>query len=569
MKLLVLTRSEAQLIDVTNIMAIGGKSSSGQRLPGLSRAEDYAVVSPSAHGISVVPLRGKNRATLDLPFLSRFELEDLTIVPLPASCADAAPADVDGSAEIGGALDEITQAGSDQAIPPIVLRHVVKSGNFDRGLIIAKTLNGSFEVIAHQGTDPSAPWLTESLLAETLSSRKSVIVPNVIGSRFERNHSLIGTGFLSVAAWPLTWRNEAVGAIIVGSALPQFEKNIKSPLATHLAPFAAQFVSAYLKEQKLEEQLKHSRLSRDTGPFLTQSPKLQDLSLLAERIAPSDLSVLVEGETGVGKEVLAKWIHEQSPYKNGPFVAVNCGAIPENLIESILFGHKRGSFTGAVADQTGKFLLAQGGTIFLDEVADLPLHVQGKLLRVLQERVVEPIGTNKPIAVNVRVLSATHKTLDSQVKKGTFREDLYYRLAELTLEIPPLRERPEDIVLIGQQFLKENKVEKRISRETWQWLQSQRWTGNVRELLSALKRASFLSQSEEITIRDFLGPKSPKVETNWLGAKNLDQAVKNFQSQKVKAALSISDGNRKNAADLLGVNQRTLFRYLEEMRNEP
>jgi two-component system NtrC family response regulator len=289
---------------------------------------------------------------------------------------------------------------------------------------------------------------------------------------------------------------------------------------------------------------------------------------LARKLAPSDLSVLIQGETGVGKEVLAKWLHEKSDQGKGSFIAVNCGAIPENLIESTLFGHKRGAFTGAVADQTGKFILAHGGTIFLDEVADLPLAVQGKLLRVLQERVVEPVGATRPIAVQVRVLCASHKNLKRLIEKGEFREDLYYRLAEVTLEIPPLRERPEDVILICQQYLKENKIDKKLSPAAWEWLPMQKWTGNVRELLSNLKRAALLSSGKELEVRDFLVTESSTQEKSWLGAPNLEDAIRDFQQEKVKTALKLTEGNRKNAADLLGINQRTLFRYLEDIREE-
>lgn len=568
MKVLMLSGKDSQLIEVKGLMAVGGKTSSGIKLAGLSKAEDYVVISPGANGLSIVPLRGKSRTPREVEALARFELEDLILIPLPPQQENLKNNDTNLSPVLESAIDEISQAADDLTITSIVLRHVVTSSGFDRGLVIAKNSKEKFEIVAHQGTDPSAPWLSESLLTETLTSKKSVVVPNIVGSRFERNQSLIGTGFLSVAAWPLLWRGEIVGAIIAGSAIPQPEKEIKNSFASLLSPLVAQYVSSWVKEKKLEEQLKNSRLLDDEGPFLTQSPVLKNMMGLARKIAPSDLSILIQGETGTGKEVLAKWLHEQSLQSKGSFVAVNCGAIPENLIESTLFGHKRGAFTGAIADQTGKFVLAHGGTLFLDEVADLPLAVQGKLLRVLQEKMVEPVGAQRPISIQVRVLCASHKDLKRMVEKGEFRQDLYYRLAEMTLQIPSLRERPEDSILICQHYLKEHKVEKKLSSGAWEWIQSQKWPGNVRELLSNLKRANLLSQGPELIVSDFLSPSSSAKEKSWLGASTLDDAIRDFQNDKVKMALKLTDGNRKNAADLLGINQRTLFRYLEDLRED-
>lgn len=563
-----ITQKNSQLIDVRGLLAVGGKASSGLRLDGLSKAEDYVVISPAGAGLSIVPLKGKSRAPRELEILSRCEVEDLILIPLPAIQEKSPAPESFPVTKLEEAIEEISSASDDATITAIVLRHVVAGCGYDRGLVIAKNPRGNFEVVAHQGTDPSAPWLSESLLAETLNSKKSVVVPNIVGSRFERNQSLIGTGFLSVAAWPLLWRGETVGAIIAGSSIPQPEKEIRNAFASVLSPLVAQYVSGWVKEKRLEEQLKRNLIQENDGPFLTESAQVNKMMDLARKLAPSDLSVLIQGETGVGKEVLAKWLHERSEHGKGAFIAVNCGAIPENLIESTLFGHKRGSFTGAIADQTGKFVLAHGGTIFLDEVADLPLSVQGKLLRVLQERVVEPVGAQKPISVHVRVLCASHKNLRKLVERGEFREDLYYRLAEVTLEIPPLRERPEDIILICQQYLRDNKIDKKISTGAWEWLPTQKWTGNVRELLSTLKRATLLSQTKELEIRDFLGTEPSAKEKSWLGAATLEDAVREFQQEKVKIALKLSEGNRKSAADLLGVNQRTLFRYLEDIRED-
>ena len=566
MKVLLSSKSEVSVIHLNGLMAIGGKSSSGHQLKSLSKKDDYAVISPSSEGISIVPLCGKNRSPKHSSPLTINQIEDLQIVLLPTT-VEATNNEDKVSPDIEKAIEEITRAANDSDLTSIVLKHIVSLLGLDRGLVIAKNTNEGFEVVAHQGTDPSAPWLSESLLKETLTNKKSVVVPNILGSKFEKNQSLIGTGFLSVVSWPLIWRDEVVGAVIVGSPYPQQVKILENSTVSLLTPYVAHYVHSWVKEKKLERQLQTFR-SSDNGPFLTQSTEFQNVVNLARKIAPSDLSVLIQGETGVGKEVMAKWLHEKSQYSSGAFVAVNCGAIPENLIESTLFGHKKGSFTGAIADHTGKFVLAHGGTIFLDEVADLPLTLQGKLLRVIQERSVEPVGSNRAVSINVRILCASHKDLKKLVEKGEFREDLYYRIAETTLEIPPLRDRKQDALLIGQNYLIEMNSKKKFSKDAAEWIQSQKWQGNVRELLSSIKRASVLSQGSEIEVRDFVETCVSSSERHWLGAPNLDDAIKNFQLEKVQLALKLSDGNRKNAAELLGVTPRTLFRYLEDFKGK-
>ena len=197
-----------------------------------------------------------------------------------------------------------------------------------------------------------------------------------------------------------------------------------------------------------------SRIDQDETPFLTKDQALLEASSMAQRIAPTTLAVLIHGETGSGKELMAAWIHRKSDRPAKPFVAVNCGAIPGELLESQLFGHKKGSFTGAVTDKPGLFQVAETGTLFLDELADLPLHMQVKLLRAIQEKSVRPVGAPGEIAVDVRILSATHKDLAALVKKGEFRQDLYYRINVIELNVPPLRERPDDIAPLARHILK-------------------------------------------------------------------------------------------------------------------
>ena len=292
---------------------------------------------------------------------------------------------------------------------------------------------------------------------------------------------------------------------------------------------------------------------------------------LAKRVASTRLSVLIQGETGVGKELMAHWIHDQSERRGGPFVAINCGAIPQELLESVLFGHKKGAFTGAFADQPGKFLAAHEGTLFLDEIGDLPERLQVKLLRVLQEGMIEPVGASRPIKVDVRILAATHRDLSSLVKEGLYRQDLFYRIAEVVTTLPPLRERPEDVALLASVFLKENAPEKVLGSATLEWLTNLPWPGNVRELRSAVKRAAALANSRELSREDFLvglprSESSGRESSHWLEGRDLEEAKQKFVQRKIQLALERSGGNRQKASELLGVTARTLFRYLEDSR---
>jgi two-component system response regulator PilR (NtrC family) len=240
-------------------------------------------------------------------------------------------------------------------------------------------------------------------------------------------------------------------------------------------------------------------------PILGKSQEIRALKQMISRVAPSNANVLVIGESGTGKELVARAIHELSAVKSGPFVAVNCGAIPETLIESELFGHKKGSFTGAIADKPGLFETADGGTLFLDEIGELPLSMQVKLLRALQDRAIRRVGGNENIKIEVRIVAATNKNLEEATKNGTFREDLYYRLNVILLETPPLRNRAGDVEELLQVFFerfntKQNRGLAGISPEAMQVLMAYRWPGNIRELENVMERVVTLESSQKIEV---------------------------------------------------------------------
>ncbi|OGL41652.1 MAG: Fis family transcriptional regulator [Candidatus Schekmanbacteria bacterium RIFCSPHIGHO2_02_FULL_38_11] len=307
------------------------------------------------------------------------------------------------------------------------------------------------------------------------------------------------------------------------------------------------------------------------------SPQMQKVYQLMERVIETDSTILIQGESGTGKELVAKAIHYNSYRKNHPFVTINCGAIPKDLLESEFFGHVKGSYTGAFYDRTGKFELANKGTIFLDEIGTMAPDLQVKVLRVFQERELEKVGDSRKIKVDVRVISATNVNLEDLVTKGLFRDDLFYRLNVISLTLPPLRERVEDIPLLTSTFLKRfckemEKGEKKVSNSTMEFLIKYHWPGNVRELENTIERALALADGKLITPKH-LSPKiinlPPSVE--WHGIKipdegiDLNSIVKNLEVDLINQALRKSNGVKSKAAKLLKVNRTTLVEKMKKI----
>jgi transcriptional regulator with PAS, ATPase and Fis domain len=287
-----------------------------------------------------------------------------------------------------------------------------------------------------------------------------------------------------------------------------------------------------------------------------------------DKIASTDISVLIQGETGTGKELIANEVHARSPRKGGPFVVINCGAIPENLLESELFGHVRGAFTGAVATVQGRFQAANKGTLFLDEVGEMPLNLQVKLLRAIQERQVTKVGDTRSESVDIRIIAATNKTLSEEVKANRFREDLYYRLNVVALTLPPLRDRGEDVILLARYYLKRYAAEfgskaKDFTRESVRAMRKHRWQGNIRELQNRIKKAVVFSDGPLVHPTD-LGLDEELVKK----ILPLADAKEEFQRRYIDLALELNDGNRTKTARDLGVDPRTIFRHLEKKRED-
>jgi transcriptional regulator with PAS, ATPase and Fis domain len=311
------------------------------------------------------------------------------------------------------------------------------------------------------------------------------------------------------------------------------------------------------------------------------SDPLVEVYRVIDRVADTTCTILVTGESGTGKELVARAVHRTSPRANKAFVAVNCGAIPEALLESELFGHARGAFTGAHANKVGRIALAEGGTLFLDEIGEMPMSLQVKLLRVLQAREYSPVGDNRTLKADVRIVAATNVNLEQAVQAGTFREDLYYRLNVIHVNVPALRERPEDVPLLVQHFLKKAKERVGrsniggISRAAAQILADYSWPGNVRELENTVERAVLLCQGQLIEPKDLpqrlcgLGVEkrmSPRLPDAGLDLRN---AVESFENQLIRQALERTKWNKKQAASLLGLNRTTLVEMLKRKRINP
>ena len=322
----------------------------------------------------------------------------------------------------------------------------------------------------------------------------------------------------------------------------------------------------------------------DERPLITSDPAMDDVMQMADRIAPSDASVLITGESGVGKEVMARHLHKKSRRAEKPFISVNCAAIPENLLESELFGHEKGAFTGAVGRRIGKFEEADGGTLLLDEISEMDGRLQAKLLRALQEREIDRVGGAKPVRVDIRVIATSNRDLAQAVREGKFREDLLYRLNVVNLRLPPLRERPSDVAVLAAHFVKKyaaaNGVPERpLSAEARRRLLSHRWPGNVRELENAMHRAVLLASGAEIEETAIRLPDGKPMsgfdtgaQTAGRAAQAADAAARAFvgstvaqvEQQLILDTLSHCLGNRTHAANILGISIRTLRNKLKE-----
>jgi transcriptional regulator with GAF, ATPase, and Fis domain len=427
--------------------------------------------------------------------------------------------------------------------------------------------------ISRENIEDALERVSDSIVAKVVKTQKPLIIADALDDpEFNASESVVNLKLLSVMCSPLMHKGELFGLIYVGNdrLVNRFEQKSLDTLTIFAAQASLILQNAMLvNDLRLDNtELRKKLEDQQYGDIVGACPGMKDVYKRIDKIAVTDISVLITGETGTGKELIAREIHRRSPRVKGPFVTINCGAIPENLLESELFGHTKGAFTGAVATKPGKFQAAIGGTLFLDEIGEMPLQLQVKLLRALQEKVVYKVGDNRGEPVDIRVVAATNKILEEEVKKGAFREDLYYRLNVVTLKLPPLRERGEDLVVLGKYFIQ--RYAKEFNAKTRGFtpaatiaVRKYSWPGNIRELENRIKKAVVLADkpllgAEDLDLRpENLDPIMP-----------LAQAKEEFQKRYINEVLERNNGNRTKTAKDLGVDPRTIFRHLEKMEAE-
>jgi len=434
---------------------------------------------------------------------------------------------------------------------------IFKENTFD--IMVARNLEG-------KNIDNPRDLISDSIIEKVINSKKPIIVNDALNdTQFKMSVSVINLKLCSVLCVPLIYQGNILGLIYIGNdnVANLFDQNSLEILTI----FASQ-ITLLLKSALHISRLEQEVDIRNYNSIIYTSPIMTEIMEKIRKVAPTDVTVLLEGETGTGKEILAREIHNYSPRKGNPFVAVNCAAIPKDLLESELFGHIKGAFTGAISNREGKFQLASGGTLFLDEIGDMPLNLQVKILRAIQEKIVMKVGSNKSEEVDVRIICATNQNLDELVKTKKFRSDLYYRINVVRFYLPPLRDRSEDILLIAKYFLNKFKKEYNSNIEGFsinaiKAINNYRWPGNIREMENRIKKAVILSKHPLIEKEDLELP--DEGETPILP---LAQAREEFQKRYILEALRKNGGNRTKTAKDLGVDPRTIFRYLENIEDE-
>ncbi len=409
--------------------------------------------------------------------------------------------------------------------------------------------------------------ISDSIVEKVLQTRQPQVVSDALSDQtFSAAQSVMDFKICSVLCVPLVARGELLGVIYLGNdnVVNLFSEEARD-LGTVFAAQSAMLLrnAILINDLQLSNQSLTQQIERmNFGSLIGASDSIKELFRRVEKVAGTDISVLITGETGTGKELVASEVHRRSPRAKGPFIAINCGAIPENLLESELFGHVRGAFTGAVANRDGKFQAAHGGTLFLDEIGEMPLNLQVKLLRVLEDRRVVRVGEHTMRDIDIRVVAATNRDLLAEVKAGKFREDLYYRLNVVRLHLPPLRDRGDDVLLLARYFLKRYGDEmglkiQAFSDDAQRAMHLHQWPGNIRELENRIKKALVFAEGTQITATDLeLAPlQSGRIEP-------LNDAREAFTRTYVRKVLEINGDNRAQTAKDLGVDVRTIYRYL-------
>lgn len=465
----------------------------------------------------------------------------------------------------------LVEQGHTEELFEVLMDEVIALTRADHGLIMSFN-QGERVVRVARGEGEEDPYsqLSDTIAQQVIESRRPLLICDLDhADDFNPSESIIRVGLTSVMCTPLMFKQELLGIIYVGARA--HVRTFGEPCLKVLQAFSA-LAAILLKgtltrdalqsdNQRLREELEIRRF----GSLIGSSSTMANIFERVNRVADTDVSVLIQGETGTGKEMVARELHLRSDRAEGPFVAINCGAIPQGLIESELFGHVKGAFTDAIQAKEGCLLAANGGTLFLDELGEMPLSSQVKLLRVLQEREVQPLGSGARLPLDIRLICATQVRLFEAVERGTFREDLFYRINTVTIDLPPLRERGADVLLITrylvQRFCERYNLDvKALSPEAVEAVQRYSWPGNIRELENRISQALILSNEDQITPLDL----QLTAERLSMELRPLAEAKEEFIQEYVEHALSINQGNRTRAALQLGIDPRTIFRLLKK-----
>ncbi|HIA00701.1 MAG TPA: GAF domain-containing protein [Myxococcales bacterium] len=426
--------------------------------------------------------------------------------------------------------------------------------------------------IERKTLDSNAVAFSDSIVQKVLASKRPIIVSDALHDQeFSGSTSIINLRLCSVMAVPLLSKGNMLGLIYVGNdnivnLFRPYQLDVLRVFASQAALIIANAIlvnELKLDKLRLEGELEDLRY----GAIIGSCVAMREIYTKIDKVASTDISVLIEGETGTGKELIAREIHERSDRARGPFVTINCGAIPENLLESELFGHVRGAFTGAVATTVGKFQAADKGTLFLDEVGEMPLNLQVKLLRAIQEKQITRVGESRGIDIDIRIVAATNKILIQEAREGRFREDLYYRLNVVKVGLPRLHERGNDVEQIALYLLKKYTKElgskiKGFTKDTFKSMKRYEWPGNIRELENRIKKAIVFADTPMIT------PELMDFESQFVKEiLPLADAKDEFQKNYINEVLQLNNGNRTKTAKDLDVDPRTIFRHLEKERD--
>jgi transcriptional regulator with GAF, ATPase, and Fis domain len=529
----------------------------------------------SAHAGVEMTVNGRRRTTCRLAPGDVIRAGSLQIHFSPPATIPVPAADAPGREDpLVRFSRRLLEAGTLESLLDALLDALLEVTRADKGFVI-ELADGQPVVRAARNVVPgnvedAVSRVSDSIVQKVVQTRRPLVVADALhDAEWSGSASVVNLRLQSVMCAPLTARGEVFGVIYLGndSVRNLFDTRSLETLTVFASQASLLLQNALLLRdlRKENEDLREAVENRRYGELVGAGPSMREVYRRIEKVAPTDVTVLIQGETGTGKELVAREIHRRSSRTGGPFVAVNCAAIPEGLLESELFGHVKGAFTGAVSSRPGRFQAASGGTLFLDEIGEMPPSLQVKLLRAIQERVVQRVGEARPEPVDIRVVAATNRNLEEDVKTGRFREDLYYRLNVVAIHLPPLRERGEDVTVLARWFLQRYAAEfesraRGFAAGAVVAIRKYRWPGNIRELENRVKKAAVLADGPLVTAEDLdLGREELEP------AVPLAQAIDEFRRRYISDVLERNAGNRTKTAKELDVDPRTIFRHLEKL----